>query len=53
MYKQRTQRTTSIHLYNPKVEGLGTYDIHYINAYKKQKGGKASIKVNQDMRYIA
>ena len=24
-----------IHLYNPKKEGLGSYDIHYINAYKK------------------
>ena len=24
-----------IHLYNPKEEGLGTYDIHYINGYKK------------------
>jgi len=26
-----------IHLYNPKEEGLGSYDIHYINAYKKDK----------------
>ena len=23
------------HLYNPKKEGLGSYDINYINAYKK------------------
>ena len=24
-----------IHLYNPKKEGLGSYDINYINAYKR------------------
>ena len=53
MNKQRTLRTTSIHLYNPKVEGLGTYDIHYINASKKQKGEKASTKATKDMRYVA
>ena len=29
-----------IHLYNPKEEGLGLYDVHYINAYKKSKKGK-------------
>tara|TARA_Y100001968_G_scaffold12743_1_gene10549 strand:- start:1961 stop:2122 length:162 start_codon:yes stop_codon:yes gene_type:complete len=28
-------RGGSTHLYNPKKEGLGPYDIHYINAYKK------------------
>ena len=26
-----------IHLYNPKREGLGAYDAHYINAYQKNK----------------
>ncbi len=26
-----------IHLYNPKSEGIGTYDVHYINAYTKNK----------------
>ena len=30
-------RDRLIHLYNPKKEGLGTYDIHYMNAYKKNK----------------
>ena len=33
-YKTRDRLT---HLYNPKKEGLGAYDIHYINAYKKNK----------------
>ena len=28
-------RNGFIHLYNPKKEGLGSYDVHYINAYKK------------------
>tara|TARA_Y100001968_G_scaffold208966_1_gene192074 strand:+ start:585 stop:758 length:174 start_codon:yes stop_codon:yes gene_type:complete len=33
-YKTRDRLT---HLYNPIKEGLGAYDIHYINAYKKNK----------------
>tara|TARA_Y100001968_G_scaffold158982_1_gene145408 strand:- start:2023 stop:2184 length:162 start_codon:yes stop_codon:yes gene_type:complete len=53
MNKQRNLRTTSIHLYNPKEEGLGKYDIHYINGYKKHKGGKSSTKIKQKMRYAA
>tara|TARA_Y100001968_G_C19286552_1_gene681978 strand:- start:726 stop:899 length:174 start_codon:yes stop_codon:yes gene_type:complete len=28
------------HLYNPKTEGLGSYDVNYINAYKKQLKAK-------------
>tara|TARA_Y100001968_G_C18845304_1_gene475523 strand:+ start:79 stop:222 length:144 start_codon:yes stop_codon:yes gene_type:complete len=32
-----------IHLYNPEEEGLGSYDIHYINAYKKNKN-----KINKE-----
>tara|TARA_B100001250_G_C19637546_1_gene716695 strand:- start:555 stop:707 length:153 start_codon:yes stop_codon:yes gene_type:complete len=30
-------RNVFIHLYNPKEEGLGDYDINYINANKKLK----------------
>ena len=37
MNKNSKTRNGFIHLYNPKEEGLGTYDIHYINAYKKSK----------------
>ena len=28
-------RLSSSHLYDPKKEGLGSYDANYINAYKK------------------
>ena len=37
MNNKKQSRNGFIHLYNPKVEGLGGYDIHYINAYKKNK----------------
>ena len=30
-----TIRKSCLHLYNPQEEGLGSYDIHYINAYGK------------------
>ena len=26
-----------LHLYNPKTEGLGSYDVNYINASKKER----------------
>ena len=34
MKKKLNSRNGFIHLYNPKEEGLGAYDVHYINAYK-------------------
>ena len=37
MNNKKNSRNGFIHLYNPKAEGLGAYDIHYINAYKKNK----------------
>jgi len=37
MNNKTNSRNGFIHLYNPKAEGLGGYDIHYINAYKKNK----------------
>ena len=37
MNKYSKSRNRFIHLYNPKKEGLGPYDVHYINAYKKEK----------------
>ena len=34
--KNRQQlRQGQSHLYDPKKEGIGKYDVHYINAYKK------------------
>ena len=45
-------RNKFLHLYNPKKEGLGLYDVHYINANKNK-----NIKniYNQDIkkRYAA
>jgi hypothetical protein len=45
MNKNINSRNGFIHLYNPKKEGLGSYDVHYINAYKKDKSLKS--KPNQ------
>ncbi len=40
-------------LYDPKEEGLGSYDIHYINAYKKKKELSIDKKVKINERYAA
>ena len=37
MNKKSNYRNGFIHLYNPKEEGLGSYDVNYINAYRKNK----------------
>ncbi len=37
MNKISYQRNGILHLYNPSKEGLGLYDINYINAYKNKK----------------
>jgi len=42
-----------IHLYNPEKEGLGCYDVHYINAYKKDKIITNKSKKNHKERYAA
>ena len=36
MNKYLISRDGFIHLYNRKKEGLGAYDLNYINAYKKE-----------------
>ena len=46
-------RSRFIHLYNPKEEGLGSYDVHYINAYKKNIRLKNKIIKNDEERYAA
>ena len=43
MNKHYLSRNGSIHLYNPKEEGLGAYDVNYINAYKKNKSIKLEL----------
>ena len=46
-------RNKFIHLYNPKKEGLGSYDVHYINAYKKEKNLTTKMKKTKNERYVA
>ena len=53
MNKNSNSRNGFIHLYNPKKEGLGSYDVHYINAYKKDKSLKDDIKNSDRERYAA
>ena len=53
MKKHSNSRNGFIHLYNPKEEGLGTYDMHYINAYKKDKNLKQQLRYKSTGRYAA
>ena len=42
-----------IHLYNPKKEGLGAYDIHYINAQRNNKRSRLQKEKQKEERYAA
>ena len=53
MNKNSKTRNGFIHLYNPQEEGLGLYDIHYINAYKKRKTLEPIEKINTIKRQAA
>ncbi len=53
MNKNSKSRDGLIHLYNPKEEGLGSYDVHYINAYKKNKNIKKQFNEIDKERYAA
>ncbi len=53
MNKNSKNRNGFIHLYNPKEEGLGSYDVHYINAYKKDKDSRSNLKKRDKERYAA
>ena len=53
MNKNSNYRNRSIHLYNPKEEGLGAYDVHYINAYKNKKNLKPNLNKKRIERYAA
>ena len=53
MNKNSNPRDRFIHLYNPKEEGLGSYDVHYINAYKKDKNLKNKFNKIDKERYAA
>ena len=52
MNTNSNSRNGSIHLYNPKKEGLGSYDVHYINASKKIEKTK-KLKQSNNERYAA
>ena len=49
----QNSRKKFIHLYNPKKEGLGLYDVNYINAYKKNKILKGKLNQNTKKRFAA
>ena len=53
MNNNTKSRNGLIHLYNPKKEGLGSYDVNYINAYKKNKSLKNNLKKDDNERYAA
>ena len=53
MNKNSKSRNRFIHLYNPKKEGLGSYDVHYINAYTKDKKLKNNLNKRDRERYAA
>ena len=53
MNKNLKSRNGFIHLYNPKKEGLGSYDVNYINAYKKDKSLKNHLNKRVKERYAA
>tara|TARA_Y100001968_G_C19187788_1_gene633659 strand:+ start:304 stop:465 length:162 start_codon:yes stop_codon:yes gene_type:complete len=53
MNKNLYLRNRSINLYNPKEEGLGDYDLHYINANKKIKRLTSHVNLKYDERDAA
>ena len=53
MNKNSNSRNGLIHLYNPKKEGLGSYDKNYINAYKNKKNLNSKFKKVDTKRYVA
>ncbi len=53
MNKISKSRNRLFHLYNPKEEGLGSYDVHYINAYKKDKRLKNELNKSNQGRNAA
>tara|TARA_Y100001968_G_scaffold322631_1_gene359060 strand:+ start:1360 stop:1527 length:168 start_codon:yes stop_codon:yes gene_type:complete len=53
MYKNQKSGRRSIHLYNPKIEGLGGYDINYINALKQTKEIKNLSRTTTKERFVA
>ena len=42
-----------LHLYDPKKEGLGSYDVNYINAYEKKYKLQTKETKTNERRYAA
>ena len=53
MNKKKQTREGFTRLYNPKQEGIGAYDMYYINAYKKIKRIERLVKQNPPKRQAA
>ena len=53
MNLNQKSRNRFIHLYNPRKEGIGSYDVHYINAYKKNKILKDKLMDKNEDRDVA
>ena len=53
MSKNVNPRKGYLHLYNPEEEGVGSYDVHYMNAYRKNKYIGIEIKKIKNQRYAA
>ena len=53
MNKNQNYKGKFIHLYNPKKEGLGSYDVNYINAYKNDRRLKNEKNKTNEERYAA
>tara|TARA_Y100001968_G_C19295900_1_gene686620 strand:+ start:449 stop:610 length:162 start_codon:yes stop_codon:yes gene_type:complete len=53
MNNNSSSRSKSFHLYNPEEEGLGAYEVHYINAYKKIKRLKSELNIDINERLAA
>mgnify|MGYP001446674211 CR=1 FL=1 len=45
--KQKNTRRNFIHLYNRKEEGFGSYDVNYINAYRKELAVKVKKQAHE------
>ena len=53
MNKKLNSKNGFIHLYNPEKEGLGSYDIHYMNAYKNNNKIRLQQNKRTQERYAA
>ena len=53
MNKKYKTRNGFINLYNPKKEGLGSYDLNYINAHRRLKRSQNKVSQKNNQRFAA